>query len=85
MTPLAQQQITVEKEEVKGMSQPKNTLHTAKSNVKLPFYFKHLFMLRNFFTSRFDLDIPLNRNCEYHYRFIQITSIMVFFQEFQSY
>ena len=42
MTPLAQQQITVEKEEVKGMSQPKNTLRTTKNNVKLPFLFQNL-------------------------------------------
>ena len=39
MTPLAQQQITVEKEEVKGMSLPKTTLRTTKK-VKLPFYIK---------------------------------------------
>ena len=42
MTPLAQQQITVEKEEVKGMSQPKNTLRTTKNNVKLPFSFQNV-------------------------------------------
>ena len=64
MTPLAQQQITVEKEEVKGMSQPKNTLHTTKKMSNYQFYFKmyeNLCMLRILlFGSHFDLDIQMN-------------------------